>query len=160
MLDTLTVTKCATVWILVDCTLSSIYICCTIVAGESNIRWWSRDSSHTSVWGGSLLAASSWSWQGDCNSPHPGCGPSAGPFTPLKLYEAWWPWGRSGSLVIQTAVMWSDFPHSRDPPGLIPRAVKVLHLKVTCNHLEPLACAASQCPVWPVIDPIIALWGI
>lgn len=28
------------------------------------------------------------SQQGHCSSPQPGCGPSAGPFNPLKLCEA------------------------------------------------------------------------
>lgn len=85
-----------------------------------------------SAWGGSLPAASSKSQQGHCSWLHPGCGPSAGPFTLLKLCEAWWPWGWRGPLVIQTAVMWSDWlSATADPPDLIPKAIKVLHLKVT-----------------------------
>lgn len=98
-----------------------------------------------SVWACSLLVASSKSEQGRCSCLQPGCGPSAGQFTPLKLCEAWWPYGWWGSLVMQTAVIWSDWLSTQqDPPGPIPEAVKVPHLKVTCSHLKPLACVGSQ----------------
>lgn len=92
-------------------------------------------------------------WRPAAEALQPGCGPSAGPFTLLKLCEAWWPSGWSGSLVIQTAVMWSDWLSTQKTPQ-----VWFLEQSKSCISKSHTAIWSH----WPVLVPspsVVCNWS-